>query len=808
MLYADLILPLSLKDFYTYQIPSDMQEVMSIGHRVIVNFGEKKFYTAIVAKIHSNKPDFETKPIAQILDKKPLVNELVLKFWKWIAEYYMANIGTVYNAAIPSVLKLESQTKISFVEEVYVESFDFQFNEDELKLLNFAKNAKVFSVNDIEFLTKKSLHSSVNSLISKGYLEVNETVREKYQIKTINIVSLNEGLDYDEFLKLNKRAEKQIRIVNYLIEATNNEDSVNNILEQLNVQASSIKALEEKKIVTVYKKEISRFDDCNFNEAPKELNVEQLSAVESISNQFLDKTTVLLHGVTSSGKTEVYIDLIEQQIQKDKTVLYILPEIALTAQLVYRIKKVFGNKVCVYHSKLSVNQRAEIWRRLSNPEDNDIKVIIGVRAAIFLPFRNLGLIIIDEEHETTFKQYSAIPYYNARDCSVYLATLHGANVLMGTATPSVETYYNAISGKYWLVELKKRFNNFQLPEVIVVDKMRQRLRKEMTSFMTKPLYQSIEKALNNREQVILFQNRRGFAPYMVCNDCGSVVKCDFCDVSMVYHKYSNTLECHYCGNRKSNINTCPKCKGNNLSIQGLGTERIESEVQILFPEAAIGRLDLDSAKKKDSYELIIKNFQEHKIDILIGTQMISKGLDFENVTVVGIVDADSLLNFPDFRALERCYQLLVQVSGRCGRGSKKGTVILQTSNPEHETVKFIKNNSYKAMFGTQLQERKDFSYPPFVSMIKIVVKSKNQDYLNEFCGILYIELKTLLGEKLTVPYSPIIARVQNQYIKHFTIKLLKNNQLQSYKNSIYQITEKVKTLYKKDIQVCFDVDVV
>jgi len=820
-LYADIILPLPLPQLFTYHIPATLVSESTPGKRAVVQFGAKKIYTGIIHTLHHNKPEaYQTKDIISILDEDPVVNEIQIKLWEWIASYYMCSVGEVFKAALPAGLKMESETKVLFNPSFEaIESLSSQ----ELVLYNLLEDRNIITIQEISnALERKTVMPLLKMMHEKGALTFNEKLQEGYKPLIIDFVRLHP--DYDDEEKLNRafdnlsRAPQQTKLLMALLDQTSkfgnekNEISRKALLEKAGTSPSALNALNDKGITEIYFKEKSRLYSAD-QEQPavlKSLSTSQQQAIDEIRTQFEEKDTVVLHGVTSSGKTEVYIHLINETLDQGKQVLYLLPEIALTTQIINRLKDVFGDKAGIYHSKFNDGERVETWKRLMQPvsgDTNRYQLILGVRSSVFLPFDNLGLIIIDEEHENTYKQYDPAPRYNARDTALVLAQLHGAKTLLGTATPSVESYYNALQKKYGLVELTERYQQIKLPEIILSDTRKAYRKKQMHAHFTPLLLDHISQALQNNEQVILFQNRRGFAPFLTCEVCGWVPYCKHCDVSLTYHKQINQLVCHYCGYSVHIPQTCSACGNPGLSTKGFGTEKIEDDIAIFFPETRIARMDLDTTRKKRAYENIIAAFEDHKVDILIGTQMISKGLDFNNVSLVGILNADNMLNFPDFRAFERSYQLMAQVSGRAGRKNKQGKVIIQTGNPKHPIILQVMNNQYTAMYNTQLEEREQFHYPPYYRMVKLTFKHKNQATLDQAAALYASDLRNYFGSMVLGPEYPLINRVQNYYRKNIIIKVKRTSSFARAKQIMQQQMNNLmsRPAYKA-LQVVSDVD--
>ncbi len=813
--YAEIILPLPLNGTFTYAIPEGESEACISGKRVVVQFGKKRLYTGIIHSLHNNKPaDFEVKPILSVLDGTPIVNSFQLKLWEWGADYYLCSLGEFYKASVPTAFRLESETKVLPIHDFVALNTLSQFESNIYTLL---KENESLTISELTKATKSAnILSNVRVMMDKGAIIIQEEVKQKYKPKFVKLIEpayeFSEGkiAQIEEELQ---RAKKQKELFQFYIENYYNlqigQISKTELLEKANTTAANIKALIVKGVFVEKSLEISRIEAAEPNkiEPKKTLNDHQQTAYQQIKQKFEETDVVLLHGVTSSGKTEVYIHLINEAIEKGKQVLYLLPEIALTSQIIQRLKLVFGDTVGVYHSKFSGNERVEVWNNLLKNSLSSYKIIIGVRSSVLLPFSNLGLIIVDEEHENTYKQFDPAPRYNARDLSVVLAKFHNAKVLLGTATPSVESYYNTKIGRYALVELKNRHMDIQLPKVVLADVRKAYKKKQMRAHFTPELVDNIELALNNKEQIILFQNRRGFSPYLECGSCGSIPGCKFCDVSLTYHKRINKLVCHYCGYQINSIHRCGDCKEPNMTTKGFGTEKIEEEIAIIFPDAKIGRLDLDSTRGKHGHEDIINAFQNHKIDILIGTQMVSKGLDFAGVSLVGILNADNMLRYPDFRAYERSYQLMAQVSGRAGRKSKQGKVIIQTSDTEHYIIKQVINNDYEKMFLSQATERKNFLYPPYTRLIRITLKHRdNQTVLNAGMQLAQ-NLNKIPRTKILGPSTPLINRIQNLYIQQIVIKLEKGTKLAAAKKAIQANCDQL-VLQKafKQVVVIKDVD--
>ncbi len=818
--YADIIIPVPIPQLFTYSVPDILKNDCERGKRVIVQFGKKKIYTGIIFNIHIQKPDYQTKDIITVLDDFRIVSDIQLEFWTWISDYYMCSLGEVYKAALPSGLKLESETEI-----IISENFDFNnLTLREIEIAEILNLEETFKINDLQKKFEFDIIPHINKLIAKGIISANENVSEKFKPKSEDFISLSTDLlDEDSFNKavekLSKAPKQCELLMNFVYFSKFGNPEFDGLKPEKQIRKSDLllhsksssNILEElikKKYLIKNKIEIGRIDT-NIEETSdsKELNEYQQKSLQEIKTHFEKNDVVLLHGDTSSGKTEIYIKLIEEQIKQGKQVLYLLPEIALTSQIINRLKNIFSNKAGVYHSKFNDSERVEIWHNLNRNDEKSYQIILGVRSSVFLPFKNLGLIIIDEEHENTYKQYDPAPRYNARDSAVLLAKMHNAKVLMGTATPAFETFLNAKTGKYGLVELNKRFADIELPEIIISDTREAKRKKQMKSFFSPVLMQNIKSALDKKEQIILFQNRRGFSPYLECETCGNVPKCDNCDVSLTYHKNTNVLLCHYCGFSIQASKKCNACGSVSMTGKGFGTEKIEDEIATYFPDAKTSRLDVDTTTSKTAYNRIIREFENKNVDILIGTQMVSKGLDFDNVSVVGIMNADSLLNFPNFRAFERSFQLMVQVSGRAGRKNKRGKVIIQTSDKNHPIINSVISNNYLELFYSQMEERKLFKYPPFFRIIDLSIRHKDKFIASDAADLLAKMLKNIFGNNVLGPEFPLVSRINNYFIKNIIIKFDKNKSSKQAKSLISLQVENIKKIEKfKYINIIFDVD--
>lgn len=774
MLYVDVIMPLPLQDTYTYSVPQGMQHTISKGSRVIVQFGEKKLYTAIAFHIYKEKPEGEfeeIKEIVDLLDEHPVVSEKQIELWQWIAAYYMCSLGDVYRAALPSALKLESKT---YVIKNTAYNDDKQLSASEQKVLDILSENKQLRISEIEKAVKlKSAIRIIKSLNEKEAVFLSESVKQDYKPKTQTAVCLTDkNSKIEDLLDQLQKHKKQCQLLAayQLLAETGNIVFKKQLLEEADVKANILQTLVKNGILQACEHEVRRIDYGATNmESASILNPFQQQAYDDIKTSFKDKDVTLLHGVTSSGKTEIYIQLIKETIAQGGQVLYLLPEIALTTQITERLKSVFGNKLTVYHSRFNDNERVESWKRLLN--DPECQIVLGARSAVFLPFSDLRLVIVDEEHDSSYKQQDPAPRYNGRNLAMVLAGMFKAKTLLGTATPAIETYYNALSGKYGLVELTKRHADIAMPEIQVVNVRELRRTKQMKSILSPPLIANMDATLENNEQIILFQNRRGFSSMLECKDCSWTPHCNNCDVSLTYHKGQYLLICHYCGATYSIPTICPECQSPTLSNQGYGTERVEEEVSSHFPSATTLRMDLDTTRGKQTYERIISDFANNKAKILIGTQMVSKGLDFDNVRVVGIINADNLLNYPDFRAHEKAFQLIMQVSGRAGRKDKQGLVILQTGHPAHPVITCAVNNDYESFYHLQLAERQLFRYPPFFRLIDIIIRGKQEEVVEKAARQFAQSLRTSFGERVLGASKPPIARIQMLHIRKIMLKI-------------------------------------
>lgn len=812
--FVDIILPLPLEKRFTYELTSDEAAFIQPGMRVAVPFGKSKIYTGIAVRVHRVSPErYKAKPIEQILDEEPLVTKQQLQFWNWISKYYMCNEGEVLRAAVPSAFLLESETIVQLYQDIEVE--DAGLTDDEFLLYEALQRQTALKIEDIiQILDKKTVLPVIKTLVEKKVVVVNQEIYQQYKPKLERYVRLEKGYEQQsklqELIETLGRAPKQREVVFSLFTMQGQSKKpikAKELIKKSETSAAVVKALVDKGILEAYHIQTDRvqYEGGDVERSPK-LNENQELAYAQIKTSFKENRVCLLHGVTSSGKTEIYVKLIEEALSQGQQVLYLLPEIALTAQLISRLQNFFGEKVSVYHSKYSVNERVEVYQNVLNSSPK-AQVVIGARSSVFLPFQNLGLIVIDEEHEGSFKQHDPAPRYHARDAAIYYGSMNDAKVLLGTASPSIESYYNAQQNKYGFVELMRRHRNVLPPEVEVVDLQDKSRKRKMTGHFSDRMIEEIQETLDNNEQVILFQNRRGYSPIMECTTCGHSPQCTNCDVSLTFHSYRNQLRCHYCGYHMALQKKCLACGSHELTTKGFGTEQVESELETLFPNNKIGRMDLDSTRGKHGYEKIINAFESMEIDVLVGTQMLTKGLDFRNVRLVGIMNADSLLNFPDFRAHERSFQLMLQVAGRAGRTQKRGKVLIQTYNPNHRIVQQVSTNDYVEMFNEQLDDRWNYKYPPFYRLIRFTLRSRDYDRTNEAADWLAKSLTVVFKKNILGPEFPPIARIRNQYHKNILLKIPQKQSLSKTKETADRILQSFKSIGAfKSVRVVINVD--
>jgi primosomal protein N' (replication factor Y) (superfamily II helicase) len=813
--FATVILPLAMPKPLTFHIPEELIDKVKFGIRVEVQVGKgRDLYSAVVIGVSAEKPDYTTKPISQIIDDEPIISTLQLDFWQWMARYYGCTLGEVMNAALPTNMKLSSETRIILNAE-HDQNFS-ELNDQEYLIAEALTIQKELTIDQIQkILGQRTVYPIINRLLMHNILDIKEELQQKFKPKVVACVrfkepyaSDTEGVTMSAIFDQIKNSEKQTSAMLAYLQLVRNQPIIrcSEIYEKAKtVDLGVLRAIEKKGIFEIYEKEVSRIggyeDDLITN---PELSDQQTKAIYDIKKAFETKNVALLHGVTGSGKTRVYTELMEKAIENGGQVLYLLPEIALTTQIISRLEKVFGDKITIYHSKLNAHERVELWAQAFGGKP----IILGVRSALFLPFQNLKLVIVDEEHDSSFKQQDPAPRYNARDSAIFLASQYKAKVLLGTATPSVETYHNAQQGKFGLVEMTARFGGLQMPDIEIVDMKLETKSKTVVGNFSSRLIDELKAALGRKEQVILFQNRRGYAPSYSCPTCAWTSECKNCDVTLTYHKFTNALNCHYCGYTIKLPKECPACGSKTLIIKGFGTERVEDELKIHLPEARIGRLDLDTARTRTQHSKIISDFEDKEIDILVGTQMVTKGLDFENVGLVGVLSADSLLRFPDFRASERAFQLLLQVSGRAGRKHKQGKVLIQAFDVKSVVLNDVKTNNFAAFFQREIEERKAFSYPPFVRLIGISLKHKKPEVLREASKVFNKLLRFHLGDRVSGPAIPLVEWVNTYYIYNYLIKLERDtSKLALAKQIIAEATHELQTLDGfSNVRVAVDVD--
>jgi primosomal protein N' (replication factor Y) len=826
--YADVILPLHIKGTYTYRVPQEYNDDIKVGQRVVVQFGPKRLYSAVVRRIHEQVPHYRVKYILAILDAQPIVSPTLFSFWEWIADYYMSYVGDVMAIALPSAFRLASESSVSIHPDFTGELSDL--TDQELRVVQLLTDHPVMTVDDISrAIGLQKMMPLLNTMIERQIIVMDEELRQRFTPRTSSFIRLSPDYavqgrlkELFDSLEKKKTTQKQVDILLKFMQMSqfgNQAVAKRQLLDTSDghpVSESALKTLLRNGVLEQFEKTESRLEQFSSVLSPDsiQLNSEQQSAFDYLLH--CDKAVALLHGVTSSGKTEVYIKLIHHTILQGKQVLFLLPEIALTAQIINRLRKYFGDRVGVYHSRFSVSQRAEVWNRTMEADpDRRYQVLLGARSALFLPFTNLGLVIVDEEHDGSFKQHDPAPRYHGRDAAIYLAHLWGAKTVLGSATPSLESYFNAMQGKYGFCQMKKRFGGIQLPEVLCADMKEEtnRLRRQMgpqaagSTHFSQFLLDHIQQALDNHEQVILFQNRRGFSLRIECDDCHWTPTCQHCDVSLVYHKATNSMRCHYCGYSIPLPTECPACHGHHLTMKGFGTERIEDDLSILFPDAKVARMDMDSTAQKNRYLEIINDFQDRRIDILVGTQMVTKGLDFDNVSVVGIVSADNLIYFPDFRAFERAFQQMTQVSGRAGRHGRQGKVIIQTYNPYHQAIRNVIDNDYQEMYHSQIIERRVFRYPPFYRLVDITLKHRDSEVLNEAAARFAGQLRGVFATRVIGPEYPNVARIRGLYIKKIMLRFERSEAIAEAKKIILDLADKLKTDKSlSSLQIHFDVD--
>ncbi len=829
-LFVDVLLPLAVPNLYTYRVPFELNDKVKPGVRAMVQFGKSKFYSALIKNIHENPPEYTAKYIEEILDVQPIVNERQFTFWDWISNYYLCYRGEVMNAALPGGLKLNSETKLVLAREIDFENEEIKkLSDNEYLLLEALERRNVLTYSEVaQIISVKNPQAVIKQLLGKQLIILQEELKEKYKPKLVSYIKLNEIYTDEEKLKeifesLEKKAFKQLEVLLFYLKEVKRDEKheygwVKRNLFLKQFDSATINSLVKKEIFTQQEFETGRIEADAFYLSEKTLSPGQEKGLSEIEIAFKEHTVCLLHGITGSGKTEIYAELIKKTIAQGKQVLYLVPEIALTTQLISRIKKYFGDNVGVYHSRFSENERVEIWNSVLQDSEklsplgemsaiadrgglgetkfnqSKHKIILGARSALFLPFDNIGLIIVDEEHDSSYKQHDPAPRYHARDAAIYLASLHKAKVLLGTATPCIETYYNAKQNKYGLVELTERFGNAVLPQIDIIDTRNSESNKATAdNVISSPLFDEIQKTLAKKEQVILFQNRRGFAPYTECRTCGHVPCCVQCDVSLIYHKATQKLTCHYCGYTTAPPKTCSACGSSDLRYRGFGTQKIEEEIEIMIPAAKIKRMDIDSTRSKNAYKQIIEDFDAGEIDILTGTQMVTKGLDFDNVGLVGVLQADHLLSYPDFRSHERAFQLMTQVSGRAGRKEKQGRVLIQTTQPDNKIIEWVIAHNFKQMYSSIVAEREEFLYPPFTRLFNFTFIAKEYDLLNAASESFGDALKKIFAHRVLGPEFPMVSRIKNEYHKQILLKVDRNYSAAQVREYLQKIILDFKT---------------
>ena len=818
-LFAEVLLPIPVPGTFTYRVPYALNEAIRIGQRVVVQFGKTKILSGLVVSITDKVPQNEVKFLIDILDEQPLVNDLQLQFWNWIKTYYLCHLGEVMQAALPSALKLSSESMVALSNDFVLDSM--ALNDYEYLIVEALQTQPKIAISEVsKIIGFKKVMPLIHTMMEKGILVMEEELNEKYKAKYERFVRLSNIYREETALQelmdtLSKKAYKQLEVLLAYLAlggSCDNDLKLADVLKKANATSTILKALVDKGVFEVYEQQVSRLKDFK---AQADVNSIQLTpaqqrAYEQIKEGFDAQRPVLLHGVTSSGKTELYIKLIQETLDEGKQVLYLLPEIALTAQIINRLKRFFGDKLGVYHSRYGTNERVEVWQQVrdfAHNKGSQRQIIIGSRSAVFLPYSDIGLIIVDEEHDSSFKQMDPAPRYHARDAAIVLATLHHAKILLGSATPSYESYFNAQNGRYRLVELTERYGGVEMPEIILSDMRVERKRKTLKADFGSVLLDAVKDTLEADHQAILFQNRRGFSLRIECDDCHHVPQCINCDVSLIYHKAQNVMRCHYCGYTTSVPSECPQCHSTNIKMHGFGTEKVEEDLKTLLPEAKVARLDLDTTRSRNDYQRILEAFQDKETDILVGTQMVTKGLDFDSVKVVGILNADNMLSFPDFRAHERSFQLMSQVAGRAGRKGGQGKVIIQTYEPSHPVLQDVLRNDFLGLYQKQMITRRQFGYPPFYRIVMIRLKHKDFQKLNPAASSLASMLRPIFKQDLLGPEYPMVSRVKNLYIKQMLVKFNREHSAQQVKDII------LKQVYLfqlnpdfKSVQVQLDVD--
>ena len=818
-LFAEVLLPLPVPGTFTYRVPYALNEAIHVGQRVAVQFGKTKIMAGLVVALSEKVPTVEVKYLIDLLDSDPIVNPMQLKFWDWVKTYYLCNLGEVMQSALPSALKLSSESKVALSPDFVLDSM--ALNDFEYLIVEALQVQPKISISEVsKIIGFKKVMPLIRTMMEKGILVMEEELNEKYKARYERFVRLtsayrDEAQLHELMDRLTSRAFKQLEVLlAYLTLGgdCDNDIKASELLKKAQASANILKSMTEKGIFEAYERPVSRLKDfkAQIPTSTIKLTEAQQKAFSQIHEGFDAHQPVLLHGVTSSGKTELYIKLIQEAIDEGKQVLYLLPEIALTAQIINRLKQYFGDRLGVYHSRYGANERVEVWQQVNDfakTHGTQRQVIIGSRSAIFLPYSKLGLIIVDEEHDSSFKQIDPAPRYNARDAAIVLGSIHKAKVLLGSATPSYESYYNALQGRFRLVELNQRYGGVEMPEIILSDMRVERRRKTIQADFGSVLLEAVKETLEDQHQAILFQNRRGFSLRVECDDCHYVPQCINCDVSLIYHKQQNVMRCHYCGYTTSVPTECPNCHSTNIRMHGFGTEKVEEDLKILLPNAKVARLDLDTTRSKTDYQSILEAFQEKETDVLVGTQMVTKGLDFDAVKVVGILNADNMLSFPDFRAHERSFQLMAQVAGRAGRKGKQGRVIIQTYEPSHPVLQDVLRNDFKGLYESQMATRRQFGYPPYYRLVMIRLKHKDFQKLNPAATALSSLLRPIFKQDLLGPEYPMVSRVKNLYIKQMLVKFNREHNSQQVKELIIDKIHQFQLLPEyKSVIVQIDVD--
>jgi primosomal protein N' (replication factor Y) len=818
--FVDVVLPVPIPQYFTYRLSREMCSLAKVGSRVVVEFGKSRVLTAVIIKIHNNPPaKYQAKYVQELLDVEPVVTAMQLWLFEWVAEYYMCHVGEVMNIALPAGLKISSQSKIQYNPDF---AHPELLSEQETLLMEVLAKEESLSYDEVgRLLDSKDINKTIKELVAKHAIILFEEVKDKYRPKIVKKIRLKRAFEGTEEIlalieKLEKSTKQQEVLLEYLshvpineLHYKNKEGLAKSTLKAGDISESSLKTLIDKGFFEEFEVVVSRFagEDLG-SQAQMQLSVPQQNASEQIMDSFTQNEVVLFHGITGSGKTEIYIDLIQKVLDSGSQVLFLLPEIALTTQIVNRLRVVFGDSMGVYHSKFSDNERVEVWRGIL---DGKFQFVVGVRSAIFLPFTNLGLIIVDEEHESSYKQFDPAPRYHARDVAIMLALKVRSKVLLGSATPSIESFFQAKNKKYGLVSLHVRYGDAQLPDIRLVDIKKERKEKTLVKEFSSELLAEMSQNLANKQQTIIFLNRRGYAPYLNCQDCNWIGQCDQCAVSLTYHLAEKTLVCHYCGQKESVPKVCPDCGSTKVKAMGVGTEKIEEDLYEIFPEAKILRMDLDTTRSKNAYQNIIGEFEKGEVDVLVGTQMVSKGLDFDHVSLVGIYNADKMIYFPDFRAAERAFQLITQVSGRAGRREQKGRVLIQTGSPQNRILQFVLKNDYEGFYESEVIDREGYNYPPFSRIIEITVKDVDQTLAHQGAAKLAQALEHLLGKtRVMGPEKALVERIRNKYLFVVWLKLEKDKMnIRATKAFLQKEIVNLVTEKKfKSVQVVVNVDAV